>query len=62
MPVKLAIRITDMNMLVHIGGEPEVSTHIVEIENEKLEQLLKYKEYTSKSISIVHEGKEEEDA
>ena len=58
MTVKLAVRITNMNMAVHLGGDPEVTTHIVEIENEKLEQLLNVNEtqddsYISRSISIV---------
>lgn len=53
--IKLAIRITDLGAAIHVGGDPDVTTHIVEIENCRLEALLKPAAYATKSISVVEE-------
>lgn len=59
MSIKLAIRISDMGAAVHIGGDVEVMTHIVEVENDELERLLnpfiKGQQWQTHSISLVRE-------
>jgi len=50
-----------MNLMVHVGGDPEISTHIVEVVNEQLERLLNVDgsqddTYVSRSISVVREA------
>jgi hypothetical protein len=56
MSVKLAIRIVDFAAAQHIeGAEVEVEYYIVEIENERLESLLKPSKYRTKSIGLVVE-------
>ena len=57
MAIKLAIRIVDFAAAQHIeGAEIEVETYIVEIENQRLEDLLKPSKYRTKSISLVVEN------
>ena len=51
--IKLAIQITDCGMAAHVGGPPQVKTHIIEIEHKQLEELLKEESWTAKTISIV---------
>ena len=54
MTVKLAIRISDVGLAAHVGGDPQTETHIVELENEKLEQLLaRNNDWVTVSISEV---------
>ncbi len=60
MSIKLAVRISDGNNAVHVGGGIDERTHVVEIENEELEKILqpfiKGKHlYLSCSISLVKE-------
>lgn len=64
MSVKLALTFTDANGLIHAGLDVERWTEIVEVENEKLEELLKpyikqTAKYSSCSISIIKEEKDE---
>ncbi len=53
--IKLAIRKGYFGAAMHIGGDIDFSTYIVEVENEKLEQLLKPEQYVSISINTVEE-------
>lgn len=53
--IKLAIRKGNYAAAMHVGGDVELSTYIVEIENEKLERLLKPHKYTTTNISVVME-------
>ena len=55
--IKLAVRVTDLGYAMHVGGDPEVQTHIFEIDDPQLEQILKPQKYITKSISIVAEDK-----
>lgn len=57
MSVKLAIRITDFAAAQHIEGtDVETETYVVEVENQKLEDLLKPSKYRTKTISLVIEN------
>ncbi len=53
--IKLAIRKAYFGVAMGAGGDVEYLTHIVEIENEKLERLLKPESNTTVSISEVVE-------
>lgn len=60
MSIKLAIKISDGGAAVHIGGSADEWTHVVEVENEELEKILRpFIEgkalYCSCSISFVRE-------
>jgi len=63
MSIKLAVRITDLGEAVH-GGEVIVQTHVFKIEHPALERLIKpfldkkAPDYTTYSISVVHESEE----
>ena len=51
--IKLAVRSVNIGAVIHLGGDPEVTTYIVAIEHPQLEKLLLDAPYTTKSISIV---------
>ena len=56
--VKLAVTISDFGAAVHVGGDVQVQTHIVEVENDRLERLLKLpgpNDYYTVSLSVVKE-------
>lgn len=58
MSFKLAIKISDGGGAVHVGGSVDEWTHVIEIENEELEKILKpFIEgkalYCSCSISLI---------
>jgi len=58
MSVKLAVTICDFGVAVHVGGDNQRNTYIVEIENERLEKLLsepKHAEYFTVSLSVVRD-------
>jgi hypothetical protein len=62
MSIKLAIKISDGNNAVHVGGSIDEHTHVVEVENEELEKILQpfikgRHMYSSCSISLVREEK-----
>ena len=58
--IRLAIRKANYGAAMHVGGDVEWSTYIVEVENEKLERLLKPEQYTTISISEVSEEEDGE--
>ena len=39
---------------MQVGGDIEISTHIVDIDNARLEKLLEPQENITKNISVVH--------
>lgn len=56
--VRLAVTISDFGAAVHVGGDVQVQTHIVEVEDERLERLLKQpgpKDYYTVHLSVVKE-------
>lgn len=56
--IRLAVTISDFGAAAHIGGDVEVQTHIVEVENDRLERLLKQpgpNDYYTVSLSVVKE-------
>lgn len=60
MSLKLAIKISDGGGVAYVGGSADEWTHIIEIENEELEKILRpFIEgkalYRSCSISLVRE-------
>ncbi|MBW1975252.1 MAG: hypothetical protein JRI45_06740 [Deltaproteobacteria bacterium] len=61
----MAVRITDLGEALH-GGEVIVQTHVFKIEHPALEKLIKpflekkAPDYTTYSISVVHEEKRDE--
>lgn len=61
MSIKLVIKISDGGAAVHIGGSADEWAHIIEVENEELEKILRpFAEgkalYCSCSISLVREN------
>lgn len=57
--IKLAVRVTNYGAAANVGGDPEVTTHIVSIEQPELEKLLEHDKWETKTISIVKEEKNE---
>lgn len=55
--IKLAVRVTNFGASVNVGGDPEVTTHIVSIEHPELEKLLEPEKWETKTISLVKEVK-----
>ena len=60
MSIKLAIKISDGGAAVYVGGGVDERTHVVEIKNKELEEILRpFVEgkalYCSCSISLVRE-------
>ena len=54
MTVKLAVKISDVGLAAHVGGDPQTETHIVELESEELEQLLaRRNDWVTVSISEI---------
>ena len=59
--IRLAVTISDFGAAYHIGGDVEVQTHIVEVENDRLERLLKQpgpNDYYTVRLSVVKEATE----
>ena len=59
--IRLAVTISDFGAAAHIGGDVQVQTHIVEVENERLERLLRQpepKDYFTVHLSVVKEAAE----
>lgn len=59
--IRLAVTISDFGAAAHIGGDVQVQTHIVEVENERLERLLRQPEpqdYFTVHLSVVKEAAE----
>lgn len=51
--IRLAIRMCNYGAM-QVGGDIEISTHIVDIDNARLEKLLEPQENITKNISVVH--------
>jgi hypothetical protein len=58
--IELAIRITNFGAAANVGGDPEVTTHIVSLEAPELEELLKHQQWETKTISIAKRNKKED--
>ena len=56
--IRLAVTISDYEAAAHVDGGVQVQTHIVEVENERLERLLKQPgpdDFYTVSLSVVKE-------
>ena len=59
--IRLAVTISDFEAAAHVGCDVQVQTHIVEVENDRLEGLLKQpgpNDYYTVSLSVVKEAAE----